>query len=160
MTQSLFAALLICFVSGPVSSQGVKPNFTGKWSLDAAKSDFGQTPPPESIVHVIDHKEPNVKITTTTKSEMGEATSEQSLSTDGKETVNKMQAMGTEQEVKVIGRWDGEKLAASWSFEMKGATISFSDSWALSDGGKVLTLLRVAQTPQGNFTVTTIYNKR
>jgi hypothetical protein len=109
---------------------------------------------------VIDHKEPNVKITTTTKSEMGESTSEQDLTTDGKENLNKMQAMGTQQEVKVTARWDGEKLATSWSFEAKGATIYFSDAWALADGEKVLTLLRVAKTPQGSFTVTTVYNKQ
>jgi hypothetical protein len=160
MNHSLLAALLICSMSVPVSLQGARPNFTGKWSLDPGKSDFGQSPAPESIVHVIEHKEPNVKITTTTKSEIGESTSEQNLTTDGKENINKMQAMGTPQEVKVTGRWDGEKLATSWSFEAGDATIYFSDSWALSDGGKVLTLVRVAKTLQGTFMVTTVYNKQ
>jgi hypothetical protein len=61
MTQSLCAALLICSMSGPGSSQGAKPNFTGKWSLDAAKSDFGQTP---ALLRVAKTPQGNFTVTT------------------------------------------------------------------------------------------------
>ena len=53
-------------------AQDAVPNFTGKWSIDIAKSDFGPMPPPESVVHVIDHKEPNIKVVTTQKGAQGE----------------------------------------------------------------------------------------
>ena len=161
MTQLPFVALLICFLAAPMSTQdSAKPNLSGTWTLDAAKSDFGQYPPPEFIILVIEHNEPVVKITTTTKSGTGESTGEQNLTTNGTQTVNKMQVMGAQQEVLVVGKWDGETLGTSWSLSARGVTLSFSDSWSLADGGKVLTMIRVAKTPQGDFTVKTVYNKR
>ena len=104
MTQLPFVALLICFLTAPMSTQdSAKPNLSGTWTLDAAKSDFGQYPPPEFIILVIEHNEPVVKITTTTKSGTGESTGEQNLTTNGTQTVNKMQVMGAQQEVLVVG---------------------------------------------------------
>jgi hypothetical protein len=157
MMQLLFAAL-IAFTAAP--AQDARPNFTGKWSLDAAKSDFGQMPAPDSIVHVIEHKEPNIKITTTQKSQQGETTNERNLTTDGKETTSKIAMMGTPQDVKTTAKWDGQKLALTATFDAQGTAIELNDSWALSDEGKVLTIVRVAKTPQGDFTVKTVYNKQ
>ena len=138
MTQLPFVALLICFLAAPMSTQdSAKPNLSGTWTLDAAKSDFGQYPPPEFIILVIEHNEPVVKITTTTKSGTGESTGEQNLTTNGTQTVNKMQVMGAQQEVLVVGKWDGETLGTSWSLSARGVTLSFSDSWSLADDGKV-----------------------
>ncbi|MGB2714909.1 MAG: hypothetical protein WBC51_12060 [Vicinamibacterales bacterium] len=160
MTHSLFSALLIGVLFSALPGQGSKPNFTGKWTLDVAKSDFGQFPPPESIVHVIEHKEPSIKITTHSKSQMGEMSAEHNLTTDGKEHLNKMRVMNTDQEVKVAGKWDGDKLATSWGFEGQGGRVEFSDSWSLSEDGKVLTLVRVAKSSQGEFTLRTVYNRQ
>src|ERR1051325_8061092 len=70
----LFAAL--CYA---------KPNFSGQWTMDASKSDFGPMPAPEKIVRVIDHKEPNLNIKTTQVGQQGEVKSEYSYTTDGKE---------------------------------------------------------------------------
>jgi hypothetical protein len=118
MTQSLFAALVICSMAGPVSSQAPKPNFTGQLESGCRQQRLRSDASAPVHVHVIDHKEPNVKIATTTKSEMRESTSEQDSTTEREPQQNA--AMGTQQEVKVTARWDGEKLATSWSFEAKG----------------------------------------
>ena len=67
MTHLLLAALISVISTSPAPAQDAKPNFAGTWSLDVAKSDFGPMPAPESIVHVIEHNEPNIKITTTQK---------------------------------------------------------------------------------------------
>lgn len=161
MTQSLFAAVLLSVVASLPAPQAAKPNFTGKWTLDLAKSDFGQYPPPDSISHVVDHKEPNIKITTTTQTkEFGESTNEQNLTTDGKENPNKMRVMGAEQDVKSTARWDGEKLSTSTAFDAQGTRIEINDSWSISEDGKFLTVVRVAKTPQGEFSFKTVYNKQ
>jgi hypothetical protein len=159
MMKLLFAAL-IGIVAAPAWAQDARPNFTGKWSLDAAKSDFGQMPAPDSVVHVIEHKEPNIKITTTQKSQGGETSNERNLTTDGKETTSKITMMGTPQDVRTTAKWDGEKLAMTARFDAQGAAIELNDSWTLSEGGKVLTIQRVARTPQGDFTVKTVFNKQ
>lgn len=160
MKKSLLATVLFCVLAAPLWAQDGKPNFTGKWSLDLAKSDFGQTPPPEFILHTIDHKEPSIKIATSQKNQMGESTTERNITTDGKENPNKMRMMGGEMEVKSTSKWDGEKLATVSKLDAQGSTIELNDTWALSEGGNVLTIVRVAKTPQGDFAVKTVYNKQ
>ena len=39
-----------------------KPNFSGEWKMNAAKSNFGQLPPPGSFVRKIQHKDPSLSI--------------------------------------------------------------------------------------------------
>jgi hypothetical protein len=155
------AALLVVLVSALAGAQNATPNFTGKWNLDAAKSDFGPMPPPDSVVHVIDHKEPSIKIVTTQKGAQGETTNERVLTTDGKENVNKMR-MGPdgEQEVKSTSKWNGKALATSFTLDVQGNAFDINDSWTLSDDGKVLTIVRAIKAPQGEFAATTVFNKQ
>ena len=56
---SIVGAIVLLAVTA--AAQSAVPNFSGTWTLDAAKSDFGPIPGPESIVMVIDHKEPSLK---------------------------------------------------------------------------------------------------
>ena len=155
------AAALLLLLSASAWAQDAKPNFTGKWNLDVAKSDFGPMPPPDSVVHVIDHKEPSLKVVTTTKSAQGETTNERVLTTDGKENVNKMR-MGPdgEQPVTSTSKWNGKALATAFKLSAQGTDLEFNDLWTLSDDGKVLTAVRAIKTPQGEFTATTVYNKQ
>jgi hypothetical protein len=156
-----FVPLLILLVVSTAHPQDATPNFTGKWSLDIAKSDFGPMPPPESVVHVIDHKEPTIKMVTTQKSAQGEATNERVLTTDGKENVNKMR-MGSPdpQDVKSTTKWNGKTLGTSYKLDIQGTPIDVNDTWKLSDDGKVLTIVREFKSQQGDFVATTVYNKQ
>jgi len=156
----LSLSVLLLILAASVGAQEAKPDFSGKWVLDAAKSDFGPAPPPELVIHVIEHKEPNIKIVTSQKSIQGETTNERNLTTDGKDNPNKMRMMGGEQEVKSSSHWDGGKLATTMKLDVQGATVELNDTWELSDAGKVLTIVRVARTPGGDFTVKTVFNKQ
>jgi hypothetical protein len=155
------AVLLVLLLSASAWAQDAKPNFTGKWNLDVAKSDFGPMPPPDSVVHVIEHNEPSVKIVTTQKSAQGETTNERLLTTDGKENVNKMR-MGPdgEQQVTSTSKWNGKALATSFKLSAQGTEFDINDSWTLSDDGKVLTIVRAIKAPQGEFAATTVFNKQ
>lgn len=159
MKRSLLAALVL-LLAAPAWAQDAKPDFSGKWNLDLAKSDFGPAPPPESIVIVIEHKEPNLKVTSTQTGQQGVVTNERNLTTDGKENTNRMRAMGGEQDVKSTTRWEGTKLATALKMDFQGSVIEFNDSWELSDGGKVLLIARAIKTPQGDFTQKTVFNKQ
>ena len=101
---SLLLALFVLAPARAASAQDL-PNFTGKWSLDVAKSDFGPMPPPESMTYVIDHKEPALKIVTTQKGQQGEMTNERNVTTDGKDNVNKMRMPTGETDVKSTTKW-------------------------------------------------------
>ena len=160
MKTPLFAAALLVLVAASATPQDAKADFSGKWSLDVAKSDFGPAPPPESMVIVAEHKEPNVKVTTTQTGQQGVVTNERNITTDGKENTNKMRAMGAEQEVKSTTKWEGKKLLTALTFDIQGATIEINDSWELSEDSKVLTVGRLIKTPQGDVTQKMVFNKQ
>ena len=125
-----------------------------------AKSDFGQAPAPESIVHVIAHKEPALKVESTQTTQQGTTTNARNLTTDGKENTNTMRLMGGEQEVKSTTKWDGNKLVTALAVAVQGMSADILDSWDLSADGKVLTISRQFKTSQGDFTQKTVYNKQ
>jgi hypothetical protein len=157
---SALFVLLVFSVAASLRAQDATPNFTGKWSLDASKSDFGPMPPPESVVHVIEHNEPSVKIVTTQKGAQGEATTERQLTTDGKENINKMRMGPAEQDVKSTTKWNGKALTTAFKLDMQGNVLDVNDSWKLSEDGKVLTIVRDIKSAQGDFTLTMVFNKQ
>ena len=110
MMNTLLAAsvLAVLFSPAPIV-QDAKPDFSGTWTMDATKSDFGQMPAPQSIVIVIEHKEPELKATVTQKTSEGEMTSTRNLTTDGKENKNTVRTMDGEQpnHVDVEVGWQG-----------------------------------------------------
>jgi hypothetical protein len=160
MRKILSAVCLMLLLAVTTQAQGAKPDLSGTWNLDLAKSDFAGAPAPDSIVHVIEHKDPNLKITTTQKGQQGELTNTRNLTTDGKESVNKMRTMAGEQDVKSTTTWNGSKLANAFSLDIQGNAIDINETWELSDGGKVLTVARDIKTPQGPFHQTYVFNKQ
>lgn len=141
-------------------AQSAMPNFSGTWKLDAAKSDFGMMPAPESIVMLIDHKEPTVKVTTTQKSQMGDTSNDSSYTTDGKDNVNKMRSPAGDQDVKSTTKWNGKILATTRTIEAQGMSIGIDDAWELSADGTVMTINRQLKTPQGDFSTKIVFNKQ
>jgi len=162
MKRTLFAlAAVLAIVVTPALAQD-KPNFSGTWVLDVAKSDFGPSPAPESMTLAIVHKDPSIKATSTQKSaEMGEVKNERSITTDGKDNVNKlnMGQMG-EQNITSKTTWAGKTLVTSYSLDMQGTALAVKDTWDMSADGKTLTSTRVIGTPDGDFTLKMVFNKQ
>jgi hypothetical protein len=160
MKRTLSTAGVILLLAVAAVAQNATPNFSGTWNLDVAKSDFGPAPPPDSVVMVIDHKEPNLKATTMQKGSQGDTTNESNITTDGKANVNKLRTMGGELDVSSTSTWNGKKLATVRTFEVQGMSIGMNDSWELSDDGKVMTMVREIKTPQGDFGTKMVFNKK
>ena len=160
MKRMLFAAALALTLGTLVWAQGAKPNFSGTWTLDPAKTDFGPMPPPESMVLVIDHKDPEMKISSTQKTEQGQFDNERRITTDGRENTNKLRTMMGEQEVKSKTSWNGSKLTTMFKLDVQGNAVEVTDSWELSDDGKTMTLARHATSAQGDFDQKMVFNKK
>lgn len=143
--------LMLC-----VTVAQAKPDFSGEWKLDVAKSDFGPMPAPQSMVQKITHQEPNLKVVSTQVSERGEFTSERNYTTDGKECVNKMR----NNEVKSTLKWDGDTLVIDSKMEFQGNPISTSERWSLSGDGKILTVKMHFSSSQGEGDTTRLFNKQ
>ena len=154
---SVAFAMLLLAVSA--IAQGL-PNFSGTWTLDPAKSDFGPMPAPESIVMVIDHKDPALKVNVAQKTQMGDVTNDSTYTTDGKNNVNKMRSPAGDQDVTSTTKWAGKSLATSRTIEAQGMSIGIDETWELSADGKILTISRQLKTPQGDFSTTIALNKK
>ncbi len=133
-----------------------KPDFTGEWKMNAEKSDFGARPAPESIVRKVDHKEPNLTVTTTQKGERGEFTTEAKYATDGQEYRNKTR-MG---ESKSVLNWDGNALVNSTKMSFQGNEITSVDRWTLSEDGKVLTSNAKLSSQMGEAELKIVFEKQ
>jgi hypothetical protein len=141
-----------------LDAQTAKPNFTGTWTLDLTKSDFGQLPPPESMVLVIEHKEPTIRVKSTQRSAEGEVANDRTLTTDGKPNRNNIRMVGAEQVVTSTSKWDGAKFVTTYPIDMQGTTINFVDTWDVS--GTILTILREVTTPDGVITVKSVFVRK
>lgn len=153
-TVLLFAATLV--LAGLASAADDKPNFTGKWVLDTAKSDFGPAPAPAAQSQEIDHKDPKLKVKTVSKNQQGtENTAETTRTTDGAENTNTM----GQAEVKSKTVWDGKKLVTTSKRQIQGMDIDIKDIQELAEDGKSFTITRELKTPQGDFTQKLHFNK-
>ncbi len=149
LTLTALAAAL-CFAAD-------KPNYSGLWKINAAKSDFGPMPQgPEKFERTIDHKDPAIKITTVQSMGGNERTTTVEYTINGQEQTIKAGAG----EAKVTPAWKDEKLVVLSKREVQGMEIKSSESWSLSADGKVLTVDSELSTPQGDFKLKFVLDKQ
>ena len=150
---ALMAFCLAAMAASPQDDK--KPDLSGTWKLDTAKSDFGMMPPPDSQTSVIEHKDPKLKVKTTTKGGMQEGESESNYTTDGEQSTNQMGPM----DVKSTAKWEGKKLVMHSKADMQGNEILIDLTYSLSDDAKVMTVDLVFKSPMGEGTMKQVFNK-
>jgi hypothetical protein len=151
---ALTAFCLAAMAAGPQDDK--KPDFSGTWKLDTAKSDFGQFPGPDSQTDVYEHKDPKLKVKSSIKGgPQGDRETEANFTTDGTESTNKTGQF----EMKTTGKWDGKKLVMHSKADMQGNEILIDVTYELSADAKVMTLTRDIKSPMGEITQKVIFNK-
>jgi hypothetical protein len=146
-----FAVVLTGLCSGQALG---KPNFSGEWKLNTSKSEFGPMPAPTSRMDKIEHADPNLKINTKQSGQNGDVSIEL-YSTDG-ESTNEIRG----NPVKSTSKWDGDTLVINSKANFGGADVTFLDKWMLSEDGKVLTITRHVNSPQGELDVKMVLEKQ
>jgi hypothetical protein len=132
-------------------------NFSGEWKLNPAKSDFGPAPAPEMMTRSIKQTLPAVEISTHQKGAAGESTTELKYTLDGKESVNKLPTG----ESKGTAKLDGDRMVIESTREFQGMSITGKETWSLSEGGKVLTILNHISVPaQGEIELKLVFDKQ
>jgi hypothetical protein len=124
-----------------------RPDFTGRWVLDLARTDFGPAKTlPRARVDLIRHREPSLSIETMTVRSNGDTVRYPwRYATDGSETKNQM--MG--QEVTSIGEWRGDTLTFDSSAHVMMSEFRILDRWWLSPDRATLTVQRHNDSPMG-----------
>jgi hypothetical protein len=141
-------------VAAPASA-GPKPNFSGTWKLDVAKSDFGILPPDNSRTYVIEHNDPAIKVAVTVDGAQGKQDFTINLTTDGKEAVNNLGGL----EAKSTLGWEGNTLVENQKFKFQDNDVTAKDVWLLSDDGKTLTHSAHYVSPMGELDTKLIFAK-
>lgn len=134
-----------------------KPDFSGVWKLNNAKSDFGPMPSgPDKFERTIDHKDPNIKMTTVQAFQGQERSNDVEYVIDGQEKTVET-PMGP---IKVTPAWKGDNLEITVKREIQGSQIKSVETWSLSEEGKVLTVKTDISTPQGDFSLKFVMDKQ
>jgi hypothetical protein len=147
-------------------------DFSGTWALDKAKSDpirMGRGgdaggPPPNIEINLIIKQSGN-ELQITRNMIMGDnppRTTEQKFTLDGAE--NKNPAPMGRGEMVSKSQWNNDVLIIEGSRKMSTPNGDFEikskDEYALSDGGKVLTITSTMSSPQGDRTSKQVFNKK
>jgi hypothetical protein len=138
----ILASLFFLAVS---ASAQTKPNFSGDWKLDAAKSNFGPMPAPTSLTQKISHNDPALKVQTAQTGDF-DINSDFSFTTDGKESQN---AVGNDFHMTSTAKWEGDTLVFDNKMDFQGTAMTSTDKWSLSPDGKTLTQQRHFSGPMG-----------
>jgi len=154
MRRLLVSSMLLLASLGAADLE--RPNFTGTWKLNLAKSDFGQLPQPSDYERKIDHKDPLIQMTVRQVTAGGDQTLDSVLRTDGQEITNKYKTG----EAKTVGKWLGRDLQLTTTRPVEGGEVVSTDTWSLSADGKTLTTVTQLKTPRGSFQVRMVLERQ
>jgi hypothetical protein len=141
LLMALVAAVIIPFTARAQS----KPDFSGTWTRDAAKSDPAPQGRGGSSGHTI--KQTATEIALTIAGRGGPETSIYKL--DGSESTNQTESPEGPLTVKGTARWDGASLVIETTREIRGMTITSKEVRTLDASGKEMTIEAVMRSPQG-----------
>jgi hypothetical protein len=159
MMRSVLVPLAVLAAIPFALAADTKPDFSGEWKLNVDKSNFGPMPPPESETRTITHADPSLNVKSVRTGGTGDMSTEMKFTTDGKESVNKIETPGGAIEIKTTMSWEGKALIAKSKLEVQGMDINSEDHWELSEDGKTLTVNQKVTTPQGDFEASQVFDK-
>jgi len=145
MRRAAFCTAVLALAVTALAFAQAKPDFSGTWTLDPAKSVMGGGPggPPGG-------RGPGgpmtVKQTATElarETSRGERTMTMTYKLDGTESTNAMGPMTS----KSTASWNGDQLVIKTVRETPNGTMETTETWSLGSGGKELTV--VTASPRG-----------
>lgn len=132
-TPGSIAGIAALLLMTSIWAQDKKPDFSGRWSINAARSEYGRMPKPKTYVETIEQKDPVFTVNTTSRDDRGESQMFLKLTTDDRDCINEVN--GNEFHSK--SHWEAGKLVTS----VKGDRgLSMVEVRSLSADGKTQTV--------------------
>jgi hypothetical protein len=154
----LFAMLGAVILPFTTNAQG-KPDFSGTWTMDAARSD----PAPAGRggggggAATVTIKQSATELTVQSEGRQGPQTMTYKL--DGSESKNEQMGRGGAMTVVSKAKWDGASLVIDTTREIQGMSITTHEVRKLDNGGKEMKVESTTQTPQGEIKRNVVYTK-
>ena len=154
----LLAATMAVIIPFTARAQG-KPDFSGTWTLDTAKSD----PAPAGRggggggAPTLTIKQTATELSIQSEGRQGPQTMTYKL--DGSESKNEQMGRGGAQTLVSKAKWDGASLVIDTTREVQGMSITTHEVRKLDNGGKEMKVESTTQTPQGEIKRNVVYTK-
>ena len=154
----LLAATMAVILPFAAHAQG-KPDFSGTWTLDTAKSD----PAPAGRggggggAATLTIKQTATELAVQSEGRQGPQTMTYKL--DGSESKNEQMGRGGAQTIVSKAKWDGASLIIDTTREIQGMSITTHEVRKLDNGGKEMKVESTTQTPQGEVKRNVVYTK-
>jgi hypothetical protein len=138
-----------------------KPDFSGTWTLDTAKSD--PAPPGRGggggggRGGSVTIKQTGAELAVTSEGRQGPQTMTYKL--DASESTNQVMGRGGAQSVKSTAKWDGSSLVIETTRDFNGMSITTKEVRRLDNGGKEMHVESTTQTPNGEQKRKVVYTK-
>jgi hypothetical protein len=176
MKKILFLAIALCLMS--VAAFAQKPDYSGTWNLDVAKSKLDERARIESMTMTVTQTDTNLTVATATKRTpmpeaqdggparrgMGGGDTSFVYTLDGKETTTEVEGRGGKMPVKLMAKMEGGNLnltsSRTFSTPMGDMTATTKETWVLSEGNKTLTVTREMSSQRGSSTTTMVFVKK
>lgn len=156
-TRQALALLLACAFLSAAALAADHPNFSGQWTLNLDKSNFGPVPKPDSAGYSIQHDGASLVLDYTQEG----AKSHAEVNSDGEERVTES---NRDSEIWTRVYWAGPVLVfesrekARPAHESRG--LKWTSRWSLSEDGKTLAIVKHFTTPQGEFDQKLVFEKQ
>jgi len=156
--RNLSGLFVLLFTSAGLLAQ---PNFSGTWSLNESKSNFGNSEFRFAAVTMVISQAGNTLSVESTQPGFDGGEMKQSAKYDlnGQPTDNP----GFMDMVrKSVVTWSADKssMIVTTSMNFDGNEFKTTETWKLSDAGKVITINQVMPGPDGDMNISLVYDKK
>ena len=152
--KAAFGALFALTILAGTVAAADKPNFSGDWKMNTAKSNFGPIPGPSSIVRKVTHAEPSLSIVEEQQGDQGTQVTTRKYTTDGKDMT--FESSGAV--VRGTAVWEGNTLILTSVVDAIGVT--FTDRMSLSPDGRTMTSAVHIASAQGDLDLVVAFDKQ
>ncbi len=136
----LLPIALMLAAASPARAQ-VRPDFSGTWRLDLAKSDYGDLQGPEARTDVIEQHVGRISESVTAEGRHRKQRYTLIFATDGTQTaLPPGTRMGSVTILSVSARWQPASLIVTQKLRFQGALFEAANTYTLSANGNTLTI--------------------
>ena len=160
----LFVMTIICsLLLIPAASLFAQANFSGNWALNESKSTMGESRFGATPQITVKQEGNTITIERTRSGRDGQSmTTSETLTMDGKESVNKTENRSSTSTV----TWSGDKSTMTiksnteMSFQDQSFKSSGTENWTLDGTGSILTIKSTTSSQRGDRSMTLVYDKK
>jgi hypothetical protein len=130
-----------------------QPNFSGRWKMNSARSNFGPVPAPDSVIRNITHVGPTITIVEEQTASGTAWTSSRTVNTDGQPVTFAINGSS----VTTAIYWEADNLIADTTID---AELKFHDRMSLSEDAETLTSKALVTSYQGEVELIVVFDRQ